>query len=659
MAKMFNNNDILTYSGDLWLSQDYVLKACGVNPNYLRVAKSRANTGAKSWQHQTILDRCYFKYSSLPKNEIVKLDAPSVLQQYAAEVKSSITSIVTNAIYGSFKLFLNQMDESEARSAAVIHEASIYIKNNGISYSKSRFFEDLANEIKHYQLKYLPTTWRNLRDKIKAYSDGEPITSIVYAKNKGNANRSLFADNGNIMSWLLDLSDTNRNYSAATIHRKLLNMCTQNGIANIPSARWIRDWRHKPETEFLLSNRYASSNRFNHKYRSYTPMLTALYAGDCWDIDGTRINIIDHKATVVKNGKKTTSNKFLYIIAVRDVMSGMPLGWEYCYEESATAITNALAMAVRNTGYLPFEIRYDRFPGHNAPEWLFLEKQLVKQGVIMTQTSDPNAKASTERWFGTLQTVFMSESDLYYGEGVKSTRKHAHRSKEYVAKMRQWAQKNNFDFNDATYETDKILNAYINTPYSKYSRKYKSINQSPAELHEDCTKPNAMQISDAMFCYLFGLRKEVSIRNYMIHTEIFGGHYYYGIDDCEAVEKYTGIKLTNCFDYEDLSKVHLFKGGEHIGTFNQITPAQQYGKDKDMRAVGITGAIAKKMDEHRATRITEIQANVVDDDEAVNELDVLQVGRVPKAAAESAETAFLKDQWQNDDDIVINIRNSY
>ena len=660
---MLNSADIIRYNNDLWLSQDYMLNS-GIEYNYLRVAKSRANKGATSWVHETIANRCYFKYSALPRTAIARIDEPGILAANAVEVQNDIVSIVSCALYSSFKLFLKGMSEDEARSAAVLHEASIYVKNNNLSFSKSQFFEQLAAEIEIQQLKYLPVSWRNLRDKVKAYSEGTHIGQLIYAKNRGNENHSMFTNNDMMLNWLLDLGQSQRNYTASLIWRKLSTICLQHNVEKSPSLRWVSDFLSKPESQFLINKRFGANSRHNHHYRSYVPTLGALYAGDCWDIDGTRVNIIDHKAVIMKDGKKVTTNKFLYMIAVRDVMSGLPLGWEYCYEESADAVINALAMAVRNAGYLPYEIRYDRFPGHNTSDWMYVESSLRSKGVIMTQTVKAEGKAHIERWWGTLQTVFMAESDLYYGEGIKSTRKYAHRSKEYVMKMRSWAQKSGFNFDDACRETNKILEAYSSTAYSVWSTKFKLIDKSPFELHNECSHPNTIDISHPRFCYLFGIRKEVSIRNYMIQTQIDNATYYYGIDDCDVAERYTGVKTINCFDPENYDKVHLYLGDKYLGSFDRITPAQQYGPNKDMRAVGKLKAINEKMNNHRATKLAKIaEAEYVEEEEPVvvtSETGILLGHRVAKRDYEAAESTFLKEQWGDEgEDLKINIRNKY
>ncbi|MDR2806282.1 MAG: transposase family protein [Dysgonamonadaceae bacterium] len=665
------SGDILNYNSMICLNCNFLVQNANVNSDYLRVAKSRAKrAGSKdvAWKFIQVQGKDYFIYNNIPEAYRMRLPEIEIIKNYAIHPGNTVQSLVSEALSDGFRMFTSQFNTlSEAQSAAVLHSAKNHIEINRIPFNKSIFFEQLANEINLQGVRYLPKSWRNLRDKIRLYVNGTDVKEIIIVKNKNNANAAKIAKNDALKGLVFELATSEKNYSAAHIYRKINLICNQSGIDNGPSLRWVSGFMAKSETKNLIHKRYGSGSRFNHQYRSYVPTQTALYAGDAWQIDGTRVNIIDHKATFTdKDGKRKTVNKYLYIVAIRDVMSGLPLGWEYCYEENAQAVINALATAVRNAGYLPYELIYDRFPGHNTQEWSWIEYNLRRAGTVMTVTHKAEGKAHMERWFGTLQDVFMAESDLYYGEGVRSTRRHAHRSKEYVAKMRQWAAKNNFDFDAAIRETDRILEMHNQTPYNRYSNKFKHIDRSPEQLHDESDKPNTNPISEPQFCYLFGLHKEVSIRNYMIQTQIENATYYYGIDDCEIVDKYTGEKLINCFDPEDLSRVHLFDGTTFLGTFAEVPPAQRFGPNKDMRAVGKMKKIAADNEAYRAKKLREIEARQRsaetqyiapdEENEPTSEVGLLLGGRIKKHAHEAAETAYLREMWETEEEEILNTR---
>lgn len=681
---IYKRGDILQRESSVWISQDFLLSNTDLDNSYLRVAKCRASkTGIGAWCNTVIDGRCYFSFDAIGNKVRIQLpDVESLLQYVSEENESTPLAFVSHALLIGYKSFLyiygdcNQETRTAlAQAAAVIHEAKQYCDRHAIPFNKSAFFERLAKELETNETKYLPKSWRNLRDKIREYAEGKPIKELVYPKNIENKSAALFANNDLIKGWVVELAGTQKNYSGGYIFRKIRLMCEQHSIEKYPSLRWVTDYLSDSNIKFLVQKRYGECSRFNAHYRGYTPLKSALYAGDCWQIDGTRVNITSHGIPVTdKEGRRRIIQKFLYIVTVRDVMSGLPIGWTYCHEESADVVIDALATAVRNAGYLPYEIVYDRFPGSNTDDWAWVETGLANKGVLMTKTSNASGKANIERWFGTLQDVFMSESDYYYGEGVKSTRRYAHRAKEYVSQMQQFAIKQGFNFDDACRETDRIINAYCNTKLNSYSRKYKNIDNSPLQLHTESDKPNTNKIADNEFCYLFGLRKGVSIRNYLIQTEIEGAKHFYGVDDCDIAENYTSIKLLNFFDYEDLSKVHLYDGDRYLGTFNEVPQAQRYGKERDMCGVGITKAIAVKMEGHRRAKLQEIEGlkeRALQELETTNDTTSVEVvvdvdettllchGRTSKHNYESAESAFLLSEWTDEEELQIETLNQY
>ena len=80
-----------------------------------------------------------------------------------------------------------------------------------------------------------------------------------------------------------------QNYSNDYIIRKITEMCELTG-KKIPSRRWFgQNVFELPATKFLTSKRFGSSRK-SHIFKSYIPRQNALYAGDCWEMDATRVN---------------------------------------------------------------------------------------------------------------------------------------------------------------------------------------------------------------------------------------------------------------------------------------------------------------------------------------------------------------------------------
>ena len=360
-------------------------------------------------------------------------------------------------------------------------------------------------------------------------------------------------------------------------------------------------------------------------------MQNALFAGDCWQLDATRINMIAH-------AKGDKAKGFLFIVAVRDVHSGDLLGYSFDYSENRWAVMNALKMAVQNTGYLPYELVTDRFPGHNTDEVKRIMNGLKHLGVKVTTTHRATGKAHLERSFSTLQTVFMQKSAYYYGEGVQSRRPYAHRSAEYLKEIQKQAAKAGFDLAAARHEALQVVESYRNTRLSDYSRKHPSLHKSPAELHQESQKPNVTRLQPHQISMLFGLKKKVTLKhNGQIRTEIQKAEYHYQVDDFEVQAHHKHVIMS--YDLEDLDKVFLFKQRGDLLVYlceaGQFRKPQPYGPGKETGDIAAAGLRLKGIEERKAKELKNAMAA------AANEVALIMGPFTEKTAAEAAETARL------------------
>ena len=186
-----------------------------------------------------------------------------------------------------------------------------------------------------------------------------------------------------------------QNYTNEFIIRTIQNAYKVRG-QKVPGRRWFgMKVFEQPKTKYLTATgRYGQGSRKAFEQTGYIPMQNALFAGDCWQVDATRVNMIEHA--------KDKGKGFLFIVAVRDVYSGDLLGYNFDYSENRWAVMAALKMAVQNTGYLPYELVTDRFPGHNTDEVKRIMNSLKRMGTEVTITHRPTGKAHLERSFSTL-----------------------------------------------------------------------------------------------------------------------------------------------------------------------------------------------------------------------------------------------------------------
>lgn len=166
---------IILYNSELCLSQKYILENTDISSGYICNASSRFSNGSsKSWRHIKVNRVKYFVYDSLPRSSQAKLLPKGELlaKTHGLDLNNDFIILVFDkAKLYSYKLFMENNTFQRAFALAIIHETSMYVRENDISFSKGAFFRMLANEIELREIKHLPKTWRNLRDKIKEYSD--------------------------------------------------------------------------------------------------------------------------------------------------------------------------------------------------------------------------------------------------------------------------------------------------------------------------------------------------------------------------------------------------------------------------------------------------------------------------------------------------------
>lgn len=570
-----------------------------------------------------------------------------------------------------YKGYSEEKRKQLAEACAVLQTSVDLIMHHMIDTKKNKFFEILGTAIDALGVRYLPSNKRRLKEYIlPVLTKEKSVVEMIDLPRKGNQNGRVHED-PELNSWLFQLRSMPQNYSGIFITRKIKLMCELTGKP-APSTSWYYRKLGNNKTRFLTSEyRWGRNSRKANLYEGYVPIANALFAGDCWQIDGSRINMIEHQAS---DGSK----KFLYGIAIRDVHSGDIPGFHLDVAERAAGYINALKMACYACGYLPYQIIVDQFPGHNSSEWQIFEKRLINLGVNISYTSVAQGKSQVERWFGTLQSVFMMESRYYYGEGIQSTRDYAHRAASYLASMRKQCKKEGWDFDAAWREACRVIVAYRDTALKDYSRKHAKCEESPRQLHNKSEKPHVIRVDEWEQALLFGLEKEVSInRGGVIKTQILNVEYIYVVDNYDVIANYRNVVLA--YDLDDLSKVHLFDNTPERRFLCEAVHQdriQIYGPQADFEALG---KAKQRRDDIRQRRKEDLEAII----SAGSDVDILLGGLANKMERESAESLYLterQDEWEvhqrprlspipaaampdtdddDDDDLVIDIRSRY
>ncbi len=655
----------------IWLHQDYVSGLLSITEEYLWSRRSAykasvpacyhsrdtlPNTG-KAWRFARINSAFYYAYANIPDRAPVhyrsQLPAAEQLialagQTVKAAAIGELEPVFKQALNADYAQYLHcygdctaTQQANLAKAAAVLECAVVWVRSRNINLKKYEFIADFTALLSRFDVAYLPHNPRVFKRKLtEVMEGGKAIADTIRLPRAGNGNAARYSDE-EVRSWVLQLRGMDGlNFTNAYIIRKIQDACRLT-CKPVPSDRWIGGIMEEHNTRYLTAQeRWGAKGRFSAIYRGYVPLQNALFAGDCWQVDGTRVNLIDHKG-------EDGARRFLYIIAVRDVHSGDIIGWHFDLKEDRWAVFNALKMAIKETGYLPYEIAFDRFPGHNTPEMQDYLAAIEQLGTKVTFVHKAEGKAPLERWFGTLQTVFMQDSAYYYGQGIQSRRAYAHRSTEHLKRMRRDARAEGFAFDDAVAEATRIIEAYRHTALSYYSRKHKGVELSPAQLIETSDKPHVRKLEEQEMWWLCGLRIELPFHGAgLIRKEIQGIPFYYRTKDYSIISQHHRVVV--CYDLDDLSQVMLFKTGEgplrqFLGRAYDEQEAQAYGPTAEWGEIARRKALIKEFEGYREQELEYRQAVGSDI------VAALSPSIVKKVEAERAETVVLSQRWTGRD----------
>lgn len=679
----------------LWLSEQYLCSLLlTLSPEYLMYKARHSykqsvqpcfrkrdflpDTG-KAWRWAKAQGTFYYDYDRIPdkepnryrsqlpgRNQLMEMKGQATETTLKTTIKDFLQPYISDyTIYNHhYATHTKQQQEKLAKAASFVAGCAGYIRatetNN--NHTPHSLFKTMAELIGESDAGYLPRYYRNLQKLIESFLQGTPVYELVRLKRANNDNAIQHEGDREIKSWILNLREMGQNFTNAHIIRKVQFLCAVSDKPQ-PSDRWIGTQMEDANMRFLAAQgRFGAGGKHGQPHRGYTPFANALFAGDCWQVDGSRINIINFKEKVTitdatGHERKADREQFITVVVVRDVHSGDILGHCYNLAENRWTYIQALKMAVETAGYLPYEIVFDKFPGHNTPEFKAFAEDLVNRGVKITYTYKSQGKAKLERWFGTLQTVFMQDSQYYYGEGIQSRRAFAHRSKEYLLQLRRQAHSEGWNWDAACNEADAIIEAYRSTRLSVYSRKFKTIEKTPAEIHEQSEKPNVKPIEQNQFAYLFGIKRKERIANGgLINLQVNNVRFNYRCSDYDIVSNYRQVIVA--YFLEDMSSIHLYEISDnglkkHIGIAEEIPDIVPYGPSA-FNHFGKQQAILKQIEEFRNQELEYKKAVGYDS------MAILSQGGVNKQEYEAADAqATITILTGGSDDAGDDIRNQY
>jgi hypothetical protein len=607
---------VYTLQNEIWLEYGE-LASCGIEENTIKHGVLR---GSRKWQaipNPTDGRKRLIRYATLGESykEAVRAelcgglepDEWLVMQKEQAKQDQQLGSraALVDKLFGmcdeEYMRFMhlyrdvdNQNKRYLSRSAGIIVVLTEWYKVNGIAWKSSEAIRQAAEWIDQHKSEYfpknaLPTHPTRLKEKVLSYAvEGMKLNEVVSLHRQGNENR---ATRRKDMWWqqvAIKLKLSGKYQNDRALFRKV-RLTSELENLDCPSETTVTTFLR--ETRNLTAEKqYDLNNKGRQRHRSSMPIANAMHSNVCWEMDGTRTQLVAHK----KGDKELKS---LYIVAVRDVYSGAYLGYWYGYSEGESAYRGALKMAVDITGTLPYELRYDSFPGSTTAGWKFLagekdkngrtitEGALERHGVKMTCTSSATGKPTTERAFRTLQEVFESENEAYIGQGIRSSTMNARPTELYISRTWKKLLSNGWDFDQAWMSHAEIIAAYNHTEYSRYSKKYAKLDLTPWQMYEQ-SESEGREIGNLEISELFWNARNEGIRNERIEFKDRGNKYMYTIpaEHFDIILNYQkpNVKVVVRHDPFDYSTVMIFsQKGEFLAEIKEQKSIQIYGKNAD------------------------------------------------------------------------------
>jgi len=331
----------------------------------------------------------------------------------------------------------------------------------------------------------------------------------------------------------------------------------------------VSQYYRRPEVKNTIML-HRNKELFDKHVQPSSRRKTAIYAGDTYQMDGTKIQFVSWDAI-----KKKVER--LSIFAVKDVKSGRIVGFDLAQSEDKYNVLGAMEMAVKTNGLAPFEWVYDNASASKTEEFKNLKLGLELNGSRIRHAKVGNSqdKSQLERWFRTYQNKYQRLIPGFLGGGIKTKVDTERIDSGFLEKVRKT---NGIPSTEQLQKTMAVLISIFNATPGKNGK-------SPDQLFAECSKPNTKELRPEQIAFLFWHSKTIKVRNMEIETEIRKQKYYYDLSYHEKRFELTGSKVKVYYDHRELSIIHVFDlKDNYIGEFKQkvapyLSAANQTEKD--------------------------------------------------------------------------------
>ena len=254
-----------------------------------------------------------------------------------------------------------------------------------------------------------------------------------------------------VKKWILArYSDAINRCNIRQLFQEYNQIATEKGWKIMKDARALENYLMQPEVkaEWRLARQGKESARRKTGFLQKTqlPVLRDVL----WEADATKFNIYYMEEYTDKNGKTKYKQSSMFWHAVVDVYSETILGFSMAKTETYEMQHEAYKMAIKTSGYLPVELRYDGQGGNQKLKHFY---DSIAQHHRRTRPYNGQSK-SIESIFGRFQQELEARHLFYTGQNM-GTKKDTHRGNHGL----QQANRDQMPTKEELYE---LLNGYVN-----------------------------------------------------------------------------------------------------------------------------------------------------------------------------------------------------
>lgn len=568
----------------------------GISQNYIWVALHNYNSG-KSHSWENVKDpkdqrKVLVKYDSIPETTKRKYRMPATYEAYEFHIfmktakakmerenkkvevldergkmeKSHLFKIIHNILEDGFKVNvlryknkltysscrIERIDELSIKYAKIHTLYSFYIDSTGgpnrtIKGSIKKLYDFMTVYKMYYIIPESIYDYIHFSRKIAKYrkvvQSGLLLSDEIAKDSKFLKHKKLTNE---FHKGILMLYASNPKHYSARQLAEFVNFHAEQSNEMKVSQSWVVNMmndKHDSTFRTLVESARQGAKYTNDNILPYLSRHASLYPNNTWFIDGTPIQIYSKD--------KYNRMQRLNIFVVLDACTRRIIGFDInTTGEDRFMVMNAIKMAIRYTGYIPYEIVSDNFSANKTEEIKNMQSELLKFGTKWRFAKVGNAqdKSYVERFNGTFQTMEQSLLEEYIGEGITTRRDNGRIDPDFLKEV----------FKKKGLYPTEMMKDFVVGLLCIYNDKKISGRQSPNEKYNSLSVDKAIPLDFINIPKLFWRRTEVTVKRGQVTLQRNNVVYEYDVWDKALSVSLQGKKVIVRYDENYHGSVFIY-----------------------------------------------------------------------------------------------------